>query len=210
MKQCDNYSTSEQAQCCYVEGHSGEHYFSRMDESDRIRWKLAADQRDAVMAERDILRGQVEALKLRQSELLATIVRLTNETPFSDEAKDALEQRGKLVAEVGTLRSEVARMEERETKRAEIMRRRDAEYDRRADELRAENERLKALLATPCDTVVKCHNNGRGPRVVFEVGSEDFVVTAERAQSLGAALMRAALASNEMRRNDATTKDPAR
>lgn len=47
------------------------------------------------------------ALQARQQELLATIVKVSNTTPFADEAKDALEQRGKLLAEIGTLRSEV-------------------------------------------------------------------------------------------------------
>lgn len=51
---------------------------------------------------------RMAALEKRQEELLATIVRLTNETPFPDEVKNALEQRGKLLAEVGTLRASVA------------------------------------------------------------------------------------------------------
>lgn len=57
----------------------------------------------------------------------------------------------------------------------------------------AELRDLRALLATPCDTEVRWHNNGRGPRIVFEVGSDDYVVTADRAVSLGAALLRAGL-----------------
>ncbi len=44
-------------------------------------------------------------LEARQQELLATIVRLTNETPFPDEIKGWEGQRARLVAEVGTLRS---------------------------------------------------------------------------------------------------------
>lgn len=47
-------------------------------------------------------------LQKRQQELLATIVRITNETPFVDEAADALKQRGVLLAEIGTLRRQLA------------------------------------------------------------------------------------------------------
>jgi hypothetical protein len=53
---------------------------------------------------------EIDRLNERQQELLATIVRVTNSTPFSDEAKDALDQRGKLVAAIGTLRSQLATM----------------------------------------------------------------------------------------------------
>jgi hypothetical protein len=51
-----------------------------------------------------------EALKARQQELLATIVRLTNETPYPEEVKTALEQRGALLAEIGTLRAKLAQL----------------------------------------------------------------------------------------------------
>lgn len=54
---------------------------------------------------------RIRALEKRQSELLATIVRITNETPFPDEIKSALEQRGKLLAEVGTLRADKHELE---------------------------------------------------------------------------------------------------
>lgn len=54
------------------------------------------------------LLDEVEKLRTRQQELLATIVRVTNETPFADEAADALKQRGSLVAEIGTLRAKLA------------------------------------------------------------------------------------------------------
>jgi hypothetical protein len=52
---------------------------------------------------------------------------------------------------------------------------------------------LRALLATPADREVSWHNNGRGPRVVFECGSENFLVDDKHAIALGAALIRAAL-----------------
>lgn len=59
----------------------------------------------------ELLRKECDALKIRQGELLATIVRVTNETPFADEAKDALAQRGILLAEIGTLRSKCEHLE---------------------------------------------------------------------------------------------------
>jgi hypothetical protein len=36
---------------------------------------------------------------------------------------------------------------------------------------------------------VRWHNNGRGPRVVFKVGNEEIMVTAERAIELGTRLL---------------------
>ena len=116
MKQCDNYSTSEQAQCCYVEGHSGEHFFSRQDESDRIRWKLAADQRDAVMAERDILRGQVENLtaecerltKERDQAESSYRAMSTSLAKSSRQRNETANDRDRLVAECENLRARLA------------------------------------------------------------------------------------------------------
>lgn len=57
---------------------------------------------------------RVRALEQRQQELLATIVRLTNEVPFPDEVKDWVAQRAALVAEVGSLRARVAELERRD------------------------------------------------------------------------------------------------
>lgn len=51
------------------------------------------------------LADQTKASGDRMQELLQTIVRLTNETPFSDEVKGWQEQRAKLTAEVGSLRA---------------------------------------------------------------------------------------------------------
>lgn len=86
------------------------------------------------------LRAEVESLKARQQELLATIVRVTNETPFSDEAKDVLEQRGKLVAEVGTLKERVTDWK-RQTSTALV---RAATAEDAVSGLRAECEAVKA------------------------------------------------------------------
>jgi uncharacterized coiled-coil DUF342 family protein len=76
----------------------------RDDSRDAAR--MMSDAYDRAVAHGHELRAEADRLRTRISELLATIVRVTNETPFSDEAKDALEQRGKLVAEVGTLKAE--------------------------------------------------------------------------------------------------------
>lgn len=56
-------------------------------------------------------RKQIEKLETRQQELLATIVRLTNETPFPDEIKGWEFQRAKMLTEIGTLRSRVAELD---------------------------------------------------------------------------------------------------
>lgn len=50
-------------------------------------------------------------LRERQQELLATIVKLTNELPYPDEVRGWTAQRAKLVAEIGTLRAKVAQLE---------------------------------------------------------------------------------------------------
>jgi hypothetical protein len=58
-------------------------------------------------------RQRIDQLEARQQELLATIVRVTNETPFPDEIKGWTEQRAKLVAEVGSARAELAERDRR-------------------------------------------------------------------------------------------------
>jgi hypothetical protein len=55
--------------------------------------------------------SRVAGLEARQQELLQTIVRLTNETPFPDEIKGWEAQRAAMVAEVGSLRARVAELE---------------------------------------------------------------------------------------------------
>jgi hypothetical protein len=55
----------------------------------------------------DACREDQRALAKRRDELLATIARLSNTVPFPDEWKDWEGQRAKLVAEIGTLRSQV-------------------------------------------------------------------------------------------------------
>jgi hypothetical protein len=61
----------------------------------------------ALLAHVERLTKERDALAARRDELLTAMVRVTNETPFADEAKDALAQRGKLIAEIGTLKAKL-------------------------------------------------------------------------------------------------------
>lgn len=71
-------------------------------------WNDALDAVAAPMADQlEAAQAEIARLRTRQAELLQTIVRVTNETPFPDEVKGWTEQRAKLVAEVGTLRSQL-------------------------------------------------------------------------------------------------------
>lgn len=63
-------------------------------------------------AQRELHETEIAQLKKRQTELLETIKRLSNETPFPEEAQDALAQRGKLLAEIGTLKGARAALNE--------------------------------------------------------------------------------------------------
>jgi hypothetical protein len=52
--------------------------------------------------------AEVRALRIRRDELLATVARVSRETPYPDELKGWEAQRRAMVAEVGTLRARVA------------------------------------------------------------------------------------------------------
>lgn len=52
--------------------------------------------------------AEIERLRTRQQELLTTLVRITNETPFPDEVKNWIAQRAKLLVMIGSLRAELA------------------------------------------------------------------------------------------------------
>lgn len=101
-----------------------------------------------------------------------------------------------LERDAGQLRAEIEQLKKERDEARDSERESNEMYRRardRADAARAEAERMRADLATPCDTEVTWHNNGRGPRVRFALGREDYVVTAERAKALGAALLRTAI-----------------
>jgi uncharacterized coiled-coil DUF342 family protein len=64
----------------------------------------AVAARDAAL---DACAARIAKLLARRDALLATVARISQETPLPDEVRNALEQRGALLAEVGTLRAEV-------------------------------------------------------------------------------------------------------
>jgi len=67
----------------------------------------------AALEDNALLRADIARLLARQQELLQTLVKLTQTTPFPDEFKDWESQRAKFVAEIGTLRAQVADLERR-------------------------------------------------------------------------------------------------
>lgn len=62
MTQCGYFDGMSNARCCYHSGHSGDHFCSREDESDRIRWKLAADEREQLRQHLAASQAEVERL----------------------------------------------------------------------------------------------------------------------------------------------------
>jgi len=75
-----------------------------------------------------------ESLAKRQDELLATVVKVSRENPYPDEVKGWIDQRGKLVAEVGTLKARIAELERADRPLSVLA-------------LQSENDRLKARVA---------------------------------------------------------------
>lgn len=85
----------------------------------------------------------------RIQELLATIVRQTHETPYPEELKDFIEQRGKLTSTIGSLKAEVAEL----TRKWEHYTQPDPNYDVAplrayfaADDTEEDHEAIRALL----------------------------------------------------------------
>lgn len=62
---------------------------------------------DKLRTENTRLAAENERLLARQQELLATIVRVTNETPYPEEIQGWQSQRSAMIAEVGSLKAEV-------------------------------------------------------------------------------------------------------
>lgn len=89
---------------------------SKVHRLEELRRRDALDTnglRDRVVraeSERNDARAEVAKLQARQQELLATIAKISQTTPFPDELAGWEGQRAKMIAEVGTLRSEVARL----------------------------------------------------------------------------------------------------
>jgi predicted nucleic acid-binding Zn-ribbon protein len=59
------------------------------------------------------LLDRIAELEARRDELLALVARISQETPLPDEVRTAVETRGALLAEIGTLRAEVRARDER-------------------------------------------------------------------------------------------------
>jgi len=83
----------------------------------------------------ETLRTERGDLIQRRDALLATIVRVTNETPFADEVQGWTAQRAAMIAEVGTLKAE----------RDAALRERD-EWKRGCDSLRAALDTVRGIV----------------------------------------------------------------
>jgi hypothetical protein len=125
----------------------------------------SAEAYDRARTALPVLVAEVRRLEQRQQELLQTIRNLSATVPYPEEERAA----SVLIAEVGTLRSALA-------------------------ESGAEGERLRGLLATPHEPEPTHRVLRSGAkRVTFTLCGEDVDIPANRALSLGAALIRAAI-----------------
>lgn len=77
---------------------------------DEQTFGLACEVRD-LEAELSIEQAETCRMRTRIAELHQAMLRVANDTPYPDEANDALAQRGAMVAEVGTLKARVAELE---------------------------------------------------------------------------------------------------
>lgn len=71
------------------------------------RLRVAEDVRDAARVECNRYLEEKRHLEQRRDELLALVARLSQTVPLESEVAQALEQRGALLAEIGTLRAAV-------------------------------------------------------------------------------------------------------
>jgi predicted RNase H-like HicB family nuclease len=78
-------------------------WYLRGDEAERL-----TKERDDVADDLNMQRREFDRMRERQQELLLTIRRLSAETPYPEESRNA----AVLIAEVGTLRAQVARQRE--------------------------------------------------------------------------------------------------
>lgn len=101
MTQCEYFDGMSNSRCCYHAGHSGDHYCSNLDETDRIRWKLAADERDRLIAENDSLRAEVERLRDDNARLLVA------KLPTSEDYDRIVKQLAAARAEIERLKRDV-------------------------------------------------------------------------------------------------------
>jgi seryl-tRNA synthetase len=133
---------------------------AELDEK-HARLVQVADKLHAVEAERD-------ALIVRRDELLASMVKLTRETPYPEEAGNA----GVLIAEVGTLRAQLATA------------------TRERDEARAERDELRAPLTIKLQSHVESETAEQIAAWLEYPCDCGFVDCASRASLLAAAVRR--------------------
>jgi hypothetical protein len=88
LEQCESFDGMSNARCCFHKGHSGDHFHSREDESDRIRWKIAADERDQLrVALAAMTAARDEACDIAED--WARSAYLSDDTDIADHAKDS-------------------------------------------------------------------------------------------------------------------------
>ena len=83
---------------------------TRLSLPDGWTWELPSGLESAVKEYR-ALKEQNTALEVRRDELLAMVAKLSQTVPFESEVAEALEQRGALLAEIGTLKARIAELE---------------------------------------------------------------------------------------------------
>lgn len=83
----------------------GKQLVELMLRQDKIEESLELAKAEATM-EITALRAERDALVVRRDELLATVAKLSQTLPFPEEIENWESQRGKLVAEIGTLRAD--------------------------------------------------------------------------------------------------------
>ena len=106
------------------------------------------------MADVLTLTAEVRRLRERQQANLATIVKLAQTTPFPEEVENALKQRGKLLAEVGSLR---ARCGELESALSDVLTSAQARVTEVVTLLEAAHRSLGGCITTPpCGSCTWC------------------------------------------------------
>lgn len=116
----------------------------------------------------DTWKNEVERLRVRQQELLATIVRLTNETPFPEELQGWESQRAAMLVEIGTLRSalrvaEAVRDDARAASQHDLDRRRTAWADGVRACIDTVKQRHEHYELYRCDCLDRDPGNGHRP-----------------------------------------------
>lgn len=109
--------------------------------SDLQTFGLVCEVRD-LEVELSISQAENARLTKRVAELHQAIIKVSNETPFSDEAKDALAQRGVLLAKIGTLEGLVVEL----TAAAAHANKATADLERELHDANADRAELQSIL----------------------------------------------------------------